>query len=208
MIRAVLDTNTIVSGVGWGGPPGAVLDAALAGRFEMVTSPTLLDELRRVLSYPKLQAVIGDADALIELLALGAVVINPTETVAVSRDPDDDRLIEAAVTANADVIVTGDQDLLTLGSVDQIRILTPESSSKHSTRAPDSRQPGAEQLWAEATLTAPAHHHGFRMLPKRWIATLIGFVRRAATGQPPCPFARALASLLASFSGSAPGAWG
>jgi len=125
VIRAVLDTNTIVSGVGWGGPPGAVLDAALAGRFEMVTSPTLLDELRRVLSYPKLQAVIGDADALIELLALGAVVINPTETVAVSRDPDDDRLIEAAVTANADVIVTGDQDLLTLGSVDQIRILTP-----------------------------------------------------------------------------------
>lgn len=125
MIRAVLDTNTIVSGVGWGGPPGAVLDAALAGRFEMVTSPSLLDELRRVLSYPKLQAVIGDADQLTELLALASVVINPTETVAVSRDPDDDRLIEAALAANADVIVTGDQDLLTLRSVDQTRILTP-----------------------------------------------------------------------------------
>ena len=71
MIRAVLDTNTIVSGVGWGGPPGAVLDAALAGRFEIITSPALLGELRRVLGYPKLQAVIGDADELIELLALG-----------------------------------------------------------------------------------------------------------------------------------------
>jgi uncharacterized protein len=102
-----------------------VLDAALAGRFEMITSPALLDELGRVLSYPKLQAVIGDADELIELLALGAVVINPTETVTVSRDPDDDRLIEAALAANADVIVTGDQDLLTLGSVDQIKILSP-----------------------------------------------------------------------------------
>jgi len=96
VIRAVLDTNTIVSGVGWGGSPGAVLDAALAGRFEMVTSPSLLDELRRVLSYPKLQAVNGGADELTELLALATVVINPTETVAVSRDPDDDRLIEAA----------------------------------------------------------------------------------------------------------------
>jgi len=106
VIRAVLDTNTIVSGVGWGGSPGAVLDAALAGRFEMVTSPSLLDELRRVLSYPKLQAVIGGADELTELLALASVVINPTETVAVSRDPDDDRLIEAALAANADVIVT------------------------------------------------------------------------------------------------------
>ena len=125
MIRAVLDTNTIVSGVGWGGPPGAVLDAALAGHFEIVTSPALLDELRRVLSYPKLQAVIGDADELVKFLALAAFVVTPTETVAVSRDPDDDRLVEAALAANADVIVTGDQDLLTIGSVDQIRILTP-----------------------------------------------------------------------------------
>ncbi|MBS3942074.1 MAG: putative toxin-antitoxin system toxin component, PIN family [Actinobacteria bacterium] len=125
MIRAVLDTNTIVSGVGWGGPPGAVLDAALAGHFEIVSSPALLDELRRVLNYPKLQAVIGDAGRLIELLALAAIVVTPTETVELARDPDDDRLIEAALAARADVIVTGDQDLLTLGRVDQIRILTP-----------------------------------------------------------------------------------
>jgi len=125
VIRAVLDTNTIVSGLGWGGPPGAVLDAALAGDFEIVTSPALLDELRRVLGYPKLQAVIGDADELIELVALAAIVVTPTETVELVRDPDDDRLIEAALAAHADVIVTGDQDLLTLGRVDQIKILTP-----------------------------------------------------------------------------------
>jgi uncharacterized protein len=116
VIRAVLDTNTIVSGVGWGGLPGAVLDAALAGHFEIATSPALLDELRRVLAYPKLQPVIGDADELIELLALAAIVVTPTETVEVVRDPDDNRLIEAALAADADVIVTGDQDLLTLGA--------------------------------------------------------------------------------------------
>lgn len=125
MIRAVLDTNTVVSGVGWGGPPGAVLDAALAGRFEIVTSPALLDELRRVLAYPKLQPVIGDADELIKLLAIAAIVVSPTEMVTISRDPDDDRLIEAALAARADVIVTGDQDLLTLRRVGHIRILTP-----------------------------------------------------------------------------------
>ena len=102
-----------------------MLDAALAGHFEIVTSPALLDELRRVLAYPKLQAVIGDADELIELLALTAIVVTPTQTVTISRDPDDDRLIEAAQTAHADVIVTGDQDLLTLGHLDQIEILTP-----------------------------------------------------------------------------------
>jgi uncharacterized protein len=125
VIRAVLDTNTIVSGVGWGGPPGAVLDAAMAGHFEIVTSPALLAELRRVLSYPKLQAVVGDADELIKLLALAAIVVTPTETVTISRDPDDDRLIEAALEADADVIVSGDQDLLTLGRIGHIQILTP-----------------------------------------------------------------------------------
>jgi uncharacterized protein len=125
VIRAVLDTNTIVSGVGWGGPPGAVLDAAMAGHFESVTSPALLAELRRVLSYPKLQAVVGDADELIKLLALAAIVVTPTETVTISRDPDDDRLIAAALEADADVIVSGDQDLLTLGRIGHIQILTP-----------------------------------------------------------------------------------
>jgi uncharacterized protein len=123
--RAVLDTNTIVSGLGWGGPPGTVLDAGLAGHFEIVTSPALLDELRRVLSYPKLQAVIGDADELIELLALAAIVVTPTDTVELVRDPDDNRLIEAAQAGQADIIVTGDQDLLTLERVDRIKILTP-----------------------------------------------------------------------------------
>lgn len=125
MTRAVLDTNTIVSAVGWGGTPAAVLDAALAGHFEIVTSPALLDELRRVLAYPKLQAVIGDADELIKLLALAAIVVTPREAVEIVRDPDDNRLIEAAQAGQADVIVSGDQDLLTLVHVGKISVLTP-----------------------------------------------------------------------------------
>ena len=123
MTRVVLDTNTIVSGLGWGGAPAAVLDAALAGRFDLVTSPALLDELRRVLSYPKLQAVIGDADEFVELMALTAIVVTPTTTVELARDPDDDRLLEAAPAGEAEAIVTGDLDLLTLQRVGQIRIL-------------------------------------------------------------------------------------
>jgi uncharacterized protein len=48
-----------------------------------------------------------------------------SQTVTICRDPDDDRLIEAAQEAGADVIVTGDQDLLTLGRVGKIQVLTP-----------------------------------------------------------------------------------
>jgi uncharacterized protein len=76
-----------------------------------------------VLAYPKLEAVIGEVDDLVELFALTAIVVEPTETVDLVRDSDDNRLIEAARTGDADVIVTGDQDLLSLESVGQISIM-------------------------------------------------------------------------------------
>lgn len=125
MTRAVLDTNTWVSGLGWGGPPGEVVEAALAGRFEIVTSPALLDELRRVLAYPKLAEMFGDADEIIELIALASHVVRPALTRDLARDPDDDRVLETAIAGNADVIVTGDADLLDLQVVEGVRILTP-----------------------------------------------------------------------------------
>jgi uncharacterized protein len=68
--------------------------------------------------------VIVDADEFVELLALAAIVVTPTTTVELARDPDDDRLVEAALAGEAEAIVTGDQDLLTLRRVGQIRIMT------------------------------------------------------------------------------------
>jgi putative PIN family toxin of toxin-antitoxin system len=122
--RAVLDTNTLVSGLGWGGVPGRVVDAALAGRFEIVSSRALLEELRRVLHYPKLATVVGDPDEIVDLLALTSVMVEPTETVDVVRDPDDNRVVEVAIAGSADVIVTGDADLLDLRAVGSVRVLT------------------------------------------------------------------------------------
>jgi putative PIN family toxin of toxin-antitoxin system len=104
--RAVLDTNTLVSGLGWGGVPGHVVDAALAGSFEIVTSRALLEELRRVLHYPKLATVVADTDEIVDLLALASFLVEPTETVDLVRDPDDNRVVEVAIAGRADVIVT------------------------------------------------------------------------------------------------------
>lgn len=87
-----------------------MFDAAPAGRFVIVTSPALLDELRRVLTYPKRQAAIGDADKIVELIALAAIVVNPAETVELAGGRDDDRLVGAAQAGQADVIVTRDRD--------------------------------------------------------------------------------------------------
>jgi predicted nucleic acid-binding protein len=67
-------------------------DAALAGQFDLIIGTILLDGLRRMLTYPKLQAVIGQASQLVKLVTFAAIVVQTTETIDVVRDPDDDCL--------------------------------------------------------------------------------------------------------------------
>jgi uncharacterized protein len=123
--RAVLDTNVIVSGLGWPGPSAIILDAANDGRLVLVTSDTLLAELRRVLAYPKLAKVIRDAVQLADLVAGSSVVVTPSRVLAVVRDESDNRILEAAVEGAADYIVSGDADLLVLGSFEGVPIVAP-----------------------------------------------------------------------------------
>ncbi len=123
--RVVLDSNVVVSGLGWSGAPAKILDAALNDRLVLLTSPLLLAELRRVLGYPKLAKVIGDAQQLVDLVEESSVVVLPTRTLAVVGDESDNRVLEAAVEGAADYIVSGDGDLLELGSFEGIPIVTP-----------------------------------------------------------------------------------
>jgi hypothetical protein len=74
---------------------------------------------------PKLAAVFGDVDRIVELIAIASHLVRPTFTLDVVRDPDDNRVLEAAIAGEADVIVTGDADLLDLQAVEGVRLLTP-----------------------------------------------------------------------------------
>jgi putative PIN family toxin of toxin-antitoxin system len=123
--RVVLDSNVIVSGLGWSGPPAKIVDAALEGRFALLTSEPLLAELRRVLAYPKLAKVIDEAERLVDLVAASGEVIQTSSVLAVVDDESDNRVLEAAVDGGADYIVSGDDDLLGLGSFQAIPIVTP-----------------------------------------------------------------------------------
>ncbi|MGH2710981.1 MAG: putative toxin-antitoxin system toxin component, PIN family [Actinomycetota bacterium] len=128
MIWAVLDTNTLVSGMGWGGVPGRVVDLALAGRFVMVTSRPLLSELARVLRRRKLAGVFAESAEIVRLIEAASVVVEPTRTLqVVAEDPADDRVLEAADAAQADFIVTGDRHLLDLGAFEGARIVRPRA---------------------------------------------------------------------------------
>jgi uncharacterized protein len=108
-MRLVIDTNTLVSGFGWGGPPGQVVDAVLSGRATLVTSPALLAELARVLAYPKLAAVFGDPAAITVAVAVAVDPGRTPERVSVLADEPDNRVLEAAAAGQADLIVTGDK---------------------------------------------------------------------------------------------------
>ena len=123
--RAVLDSNVIVSGLGWSGAPARVIEAVLAGELVLVTSSPLLAELRRVLAYPKLANAIPDGARLADLVEMSSVVVEPLSVFAVVEDESDNRVLEAAVAARADYIVSGDGHLLTLGIFQGIPILTP-----------------------------------------------------------------------------------
>lgn len=127
MIRAVLDTNTIVSGIGWSGPPQAILNAAIQEKFVLLLSTDLLDELRRVLAYPRLRFLPQtQVREVLALLPHIAITVEPEERIAVvRRDPSDNRVLECAVAGEATHIVTGDKDLLDLKSFRNIPIMTP-----------------------------------------------------------------------------------
>jgi putative PIN family toxin of toxin-antitoxin system len=129
MIRAVLDTNLLVSYLLVRRPPIATLiETHLArARFTLLSAPALLAELARVLQYPRLQRYYDAAtrDRFVALVAaLSELVELPDEIPPISRDPDDDRVIARAVSGRAGVIVSGDKDLLDLGQVGALPILT------------------------------------------------------------------------------------
>ena len=127
MTRAVLDTNAIVSGIGWSGPPRFILDAAIREQFTGLMSQDLLDEVRRVLAYPKLRSLPQQrVQEVLALIPLVASMVEPEQRLTVvQRDPMDNIVLECAVAGEAAYIVTGDEDLLDLHSFQSITICTP-----------------------------------------------------------------------------------
>jgi putative PIN family toxin of toxin-antitoxin system len=127
-VRIVVDTNVIMSGIFFGGVPGRLLDAWAAGRVELVLSPAILDEYRRVgaelaAKYP----ARGEAlTPVLALIAMNATLVDAAPlTERVSADPDDDKFLGAAVAAQVNIVVSGDADLLDVSGWRHIKVLTP-----------------------------------------------------------------------------------
>ena len=128
-MRVVADTNVVVSGLLWHGPPRQLLNSARARLIDLYTSPVLLAELSDVLRREKFAERLRSADVSLSDLIMGyaalAKVIKPTSLVsAIIDDPDDNSILECAIAAHADAIVSGDSHLLRLKTFQDIPILT------------------------------------------------------------------------------------
>jgi uncharacterized protein len=125
VIRIVLDTNVIVSALVFGGIPRGVLELAEAGQCQLFYSEPIQTEVRRVLSekFEWPQAMLREA--LPVLWSMGELVVPRTTVDAVTGDPDDNRILECAVEAQAQVVVSGDHHLLALQKYKSILIVTP-----------------------------------------------------------------------------------
>ena len=117
-MRLVLDTNTVVSGLLWDRKPSLQIKAALQGHVEVFTSQTLLLELEDVLPRRKLARRVSASGLSVAQLtarfALLARIAVPAAISPISVDPDDDHVLACALAAQADLIISGDSDLLNL----------------------------------------------------------------------------------------------
>ncbi len=125
MLRVTADTNILVSGLAyWRGKPYEFLRIALDGTINLTISQHILNEMADVLARKFYATPEEIAEATLIVRDAARVVAPVVQLDVIREDPADNRILECAVTAGSDYIVTGDKDLPRLGTYDSIKILT------------------------------------------------------------------------------------
>jgi uncharacterized protein len=133
-MRVVLDTNVVTSALLWRGTPYELLLAVRqAPSIQLYASAVLLEELAEVLSRPTLarrMVVIGRSaeEVLLDYVSVVQIVEAQPLAQPVCRDPDDDAVLALGLAAQAELIVSGDKDLLVLGQHEGIQIVTARAA--------------------------------------------------------------------------------
>lgn len=128
-MKAVLDTNVLISAVITSGVSHQVLVKAFEGEYELLVSADTIQEFRdTLLKYPeKFQISQDEVETEVETIEYYGTFVAPNRDIqAVEDDPDDDKFLEAAVTADADYIVSGDSHLQDLDTFQGINIVNPQ----------------------------------------------------------------------------------
>ena len=126
-IRAVIDTNVIVSAILFGGIPGKLISLWKSGHFKPLASKDIIDEYIKVLAYPKLRLAEKEINYILynEILPYFEVVAPKPGRAIMQEDPSDDKFIHCAEAGKASVIISDDQHLLNLKTYGKLKMLTP-----------------------------------------------------------------------------------
>lgn len=125
-MKIVLDTNVLVSGIFFSGPPHRILDAWRSGRVQIVLSPAIIDEYRRVLDELSAKFEGIEVRQILELIISGSEIVEDKPLPKpICNDPDDDKFVAAALTGRADTIVSGDKHLLDACGHKDVAVLRP-----------------------------------------------------------------------------------
>ncbi|MHB9052523.1 MAG: putative toxin-antitoxin system toxin component, PIN family [Thermoleophilia bacterium] len=137
MYKVVLDTNVYISALLRGRKPEIILRLSSAPfkRYNLYTSQAILKELDRVLR-EKFLWPAASRELETRRISDWADVVKPTKSIsAIPNDESDNRILECAVKAKADFIVSGDSHLLNLKEYEGIRVITPAQFLKHLEKA-------------------------------------------------------------------------
>jgi putative PIN family toxin of toxin-antitoxin system len=137
-VKAIIDTNVLLSGFFFGGFPGRVLEAWRDGRFTLVLSASILAEYRAAAAAFEKAYGGADFEAFAALIVVNCEIVEAPESLPepVCRDPDDDKFLSCALSSGASVIVSGDRALRAVSGWNGIEILTPRAFVE--LHAPDS----------------------------------------------------------------------
>jgi uncharacterized protein len=125
-VKVILDTNVLVSGVFFSGTPYRILKAWRDGKIQIVLSPEILDEYRRV------GEILAEDHPNIDLKPILDYVVRNAEVYvavplpeAVCEDPDDDKFLACALASEITVIVSGDKHLLKVSGYSNVEVIKP-----------------------------------------------------------------------------------
>lgn len=125
-LKVVMDTNVFVSGVFFSGPPYQILKAWQSGEFELVVSPEILDEYRRVGEILAEERPSIDLSPILTFVVEHAKVYKPVRLKEpVCEDPDDDKFFACALASESKIIISGDKHLLKVSGYEGIEVLKP-----------------------------------------------------------------------------------
>lgn len=129
--KVVIDTNVVVSAFGWGGKPADIIRLITSGKILNFTSVEMLTELKKVVSYPRLAFSETLQAEIMEIMFNASSIVERHESVnIIDDDTEDNKILECAISAGAEFVVSGDKHLLTLKNFEGIKIVTPEEFIK------------------------------------------------------------------------------